>query len=49
MMNAKPLRLFLILAIGVVTSAAAQETTKGVPGSAALLPRWDIDKLAKAP
>lgn len=44
-----PLRLFLILVTSVVTSTAAQETSRAVPGSAVVLPRWDMDTLAKAP
>src|SRR5208283_2173473 len=43
------LRLSLVLAIGVVTIARAQETTKTVPGSAAVVSRWDMGALAKAP
>ncbi len=49
MMQTKFLRVFLVLAVSVVASAASQEAPKAVPGTASVLPRWDMEILAKTP
>lgn len=49
MIEARRLRVFLVLGISLVTSARAQEVAKDASGSAAAAPRWDMNVLGSVP